>query len=122
MVGVAVPPGDPVRGGDDIDPGFEYRNIQILVGEDPVEGQHIGFGGDDLLDGAGGDDTDGIQSGDLAGVAADLLRRVAVQPDEFQIGMRADAFDHLGADIAGGDLEHPDGLRARRCHGADLSG
>ena len=118
MVGVAVPPGDPVGGGDDVDAGFEHLHVEIFVGEHPVEGEHVGFGGDDLFNGAGRDDPDGCTSGDLAGVASDLLGRVAVQSDELQIGMRADALDHLGADIAGGDLEHADWL----AHRVGLSG
>ena len=117
MVGVAMPAGDPVGGGDDVDAGFEHLHVEVLVGEDAVEGQHIRLGLDDLLDGAGGRHTDGRQTGDLAGVAADLLRCIAVQADEFQVRVRTDAFDHLGADVAGGHLENPDLVHTRSLSG-----
>src|SRR3712207_8981889 len=29
---------------------LEDPHVQVLVGEDPVEGDHVGLGGDDLLD------------------------------------------------------------------------
>lgn len=108
VVGVAVVAGDPVGGGDDVDAGFQDAHVEILVGKDAVEGQHIGLGGDDLLDRAGGDNPDRADPGDLPGVATDLLRRVAVQADQFQVAVAADAGDHLGADIAGGHLENAD--------------
>ena len=53
MVLVAVPPVDPVGGGDDIDPGLKDFHVEVLVGEDAVEREHIGLGRDDLLDRAG---------------------------------------------------------------------
>jgi hypothetical protein len=108
MVGVAVPSGDPVGGGHDVDTRFEHLHVQVFVGEHPVKGHHIRFGRDDLLDRAGGCHTVGRQAGDLTGIAADLLRCVAVQPDQRQIGVRANPFDHLGAHIAGGNLEDAD--------------
>ena len=109
MVVVAVPAGDPVGGGDDVDACLEDFDVEVLVGEDAVKGQHVGLGRDDLLDGAGGFHPDRRQADDLAGVAADLVRRIAVQTNEFQIGAMADPLDHLGADIAGGHLEDADG-------------
>ena len=74
MVLVAVPAGDPVGGGDDVDSGFEDLDVEVLVGEDAVEGQYVRLGGDDLLDGPGGRHPDRRQSDNLAGIAADLLR------------------------------------------------
>jgi len=53
MVLVAVPTVDPVGGGDDIDPGLKDFHVEVLVGEDTVEREHIRLGGDDLLDRAG---------------------------------------------------------------------
>ena len=82
-----------------------------------MKGEHIGFGGDDLFDGAGGSDSNGTDAGDLTGIAADLVSGVAVQPDQLQIRMSADALDHLGADVAGGDLEN-----ANLVHVSALSG
>src|SRR5207342_1038148 len=108
VVGVAVPSGDPVGGGDDVDPGLEDLDVEVLVGEHAVEGQHVGFGGDDLVHRPGGHHADGVQSDELACVAADLLRCVAVQSDQFEVGVRGDAPDHLGADVAGRDLEYSD--------------
>ena len=117
MVGVTVPAGDPVRGGDDVDTGLKDPDVEVLVGKHTVKGEHIGFGGDDLFDGAGGADSDGTDTGDLTGIAADLVSGVAVQPDQLQIRMSADALDHLGADVAGGDLEN-----ANPAHVSALSG
>ncbi len=74
MVGVAVPAGDPVRGGDDVDTGLENLHVEVLVGEDTVEGQHVGLGGDDLLDRAGRRHPVGRQPGQLTGVLTDLFR------------------------------------------------
>ena len=50
----------------------------------------------------------GADAGELTGVPADLLRRIAVHANEFQVGLRGDALDHLGTDVAGGDLEDAD--------------
>ena len=88
VVGVAVPAGDPVRRGDDVDARLEDLDVQVLVGEHAVKGQHIGLGRDDLLDRAGGRHTVRRQAGQLARVLADLLRRIAVHADQFQIGLR----------------------------------
>jgi hypothetical protein len=38
-----------------------------------VEGQHIGFGGNDLFDGTGGDHAIGFQTHQLTGVSANLF-------------------------------------------------
>ncbi|SHS74737.1 Uncharacterised protein [Mycobacteroides abscessus subsp. abscessus] len=108
VVLVTVMPGDPIGGGHNVDARFQHLDIEILVGEHAVEGQHVGFGGDDFLDGAGRDHPVGFQPHQFTGVPADLFRRVAMQSGQFQVGMRRDAPDHLGADVAGGDLEHPD--------------
>ena len=88
VVRVAVPAGDPVGGGDDVDARLEDLDVEVLVGEHAVEGQHVGLGGDDLLDGAGGRHPDGRQAGELTGVPADLLRRIAVHANEFEVGLR----------------------------------
>ena len=74
MVGVAVEAGDPVRGGDDVDPGLEDAHVEVLVGEHPVEGHDVGPRGDDLLDRPGGGDADRLEAGELADVASDLVR------------------------------------------------
>ena len=121
MVGVAVPAGDPVGCRDDIDPRSKDFHVQVFVGEDAVEGEDIGFRGDDVVDRARGDDADRPDPGDLAGVASDLFRCVAMQSDQFEIGTLADALDHLGADVAGrhledanlGHLVSPSGFRDR---------
>jgi hypothetical protein len=110
MVAVTVPAGDPVGGRDDVDPGFQHRHIEVFVGEHAVEGQHVGLRRDDVVDGAGGRDADGCQARQLADVLTDLVRRIAVHPNQFQVGLGGDALDHLGADVAGRHLEHPDGL------------
>ena len=109
VVGVAVVAGDPVGGGDDVDAGLEDLLVEVDVGEDAVEGHAVGLRGDDLLDGAGGDHADRVDAHDLAGVAADLVRRVAVEADQLEVGLLADPLDHLAADVAGGDLEHAEG-------------
>ena len=49
-----------------------------------------------------------FEADDLTGVATDLVGRITMQPNQFEVGMRLDAPDHLGAQIAGGDLEDPD--------------
>lgn len=110
MVGVPVEAGDPVGGGHDVDPGLEDLNVQILVGEHAVEREHVGPCRDDLLDRPGRDHPDRPDADDLTGVPADLVRCIAVQANQFQVGMMANAIDHLGAQIAGGDLEDPDSL------------
>ncbi len=110
MILVAVPAGDPVGGRHDVDARLEHFHVQIFVGEDTVKGQHIGFGGDDLVDGAGGRHPVGCQSGELTRVTTDLFRCVAMQSDQLQIGLGGDAFDHLCADVARRDLEDPDRL------------
>jgi hypothetical protein len=74
MVGVAVPAGDPVGGGDDIDAGLKHFDVEVLVGEHAVKGHHVRFGGDDLLDTAGGLDSVRRETSQLAGVLADLVR------------------------------------------------
>ena len=68
-------------------PASRTLHVEILVGEDAVEGQHVGFGGDDLLDGAGGLDAVRRQAGELTRVTTDLFRRVAVQTDQLKIGL-----------------------------------
>ena len=80
MVAVAMPAGDPVSSGDDVDSGVEHRDVEVLVGEDSVERQHIRLRGDDFVDGAGGLDADGCQASQLTDVPADLLRRIAPKP------------------------------------------
>ncbi len=74
VVRVAVPPGDPVGGGDDVDARLENLYVEVLIGEDTMKGQDVRFGGDDFLDGAGRLDTYRGQTDDLAGVATDLVR------------------------------------------------
>ncbi len=78
VVGVAVPAGDPVRRGDDIDPGLKDFHVQVLVGEDAVEGEDVGTRGDDVIDRPGGDDADRSDPGDLAGIASHLFGCVAM--------------------------------------------
>ena len=117
MVGVAVPSGDPVGGGDDIDPGLKHFHVEVLVGEDAVESQYIGFGGDDLVDAAGCLDAVGWQADEFGDILADLLRRVTMHADQFQVGLSGDALDHLGTDVAGRDLENLDWGR----HGVTFS-
>ena len=107
MVGVAMVAGHPVRGGDDVDPGLEDLLVQVHVGKDAVEGDAVGAGGDDLADGAGGRDAQRGESDDLPGVPSDLVGRVAVQSDQLQVRLVLDASDHLGTDVARGNLEHP---------------
>ena len=95
-------------GGDDVDAGFEQRAEQVDVRPDAVEVDDVGLGGEHVVDVAGGDHADRVHADDLAGVPADLVGRVAVEADQLEVGMPLDPPDHLGADIAGGDLEHPD--------------
>ena len=73
-----------------------------------MEGHHVGLRGEDLLDRAGRRHPVGRQPRELTGVPADLVRRVAVHADQLEVGLGGDALDHLGADVAGGDLENPD--------------
>src|SRR5580700_7774252 len=108
MVRVAVVAGDPVCGGADVDSCLKNLLVEIHVGEHAVEGEAVGPRRDDLSHGSGSRDSDGRQSHDLSGVPADLLRGVAVQPDQLQVRMAADSLDHLGTDVAGCDLEYPD--------------
>jgi hypothetical protein len=72
-----------------------------------VEGDAVGPGGEDLLDGPGRDHPDRVDAHDLAGIPPHLLRRVAVQPHELEVRLVPDPLDHLPADVAGGDLEDP---------------
>ena len=62
VVGVAVVAGDPVRGGDDVDAGLEDPLVEVDVGEHAVERHAVRLGGDDLLDGAGGDHADRVDA------------------------------------------------------------
>ncbi len=111
MIGIAMPAGDPVGGRHDVDPRFEDLHIEIFVGgEHAMEGQDIRLGGDDLLDAAGRGDSDRSDTRQLAGVAADLVRRVAVHPpNQFQVGLGLQALDHFRTDVPGGNLEYPNG-------------
>ena len=106
MVGVAVPPGDPVGGRDDVDARLKHPDVEILVGEHAVECQHVRLGRDDLFDAAGRFDPVGRDTGQLAGVLADLVGRIAVHTNQFQVGPQRDASDHLRTDIAGRHLEY----------------
>ena len=108
MVLVSVVTGDPVRRRDDVDACLKDFHVEVLVGEYAVEGQYVWLGGDDLVDRPGGDDAVTCQTGDLAGIEADLFRCVTMQSDELEIRPAGDPFDHLGPDVAGRDLEHPD--------------
>ena len=89
-------------------PRLEDLLVQIHVGKHAVEGHAVGPGGDDLADGPGGGDAHWGQPDDLSGVPPDLVGRVAVQPDQLQVRLVPDPSDHLGTDVAGRDLEHPD--------------
>ena len=74
VVGVAVVPGDPVGGGDDVDAGLEHSLVQLHVRPNPVERQAIRTGGQDVVDAAGRADADRADADDVAGVATDLVR------------------------------------------------
>jgi hypothetical protein len=113
VVGVAVPPGDPVGGGDDIDARLKHFDVEVLVREHTVERHHIRLGGDDLLDGGGELHPVARQAGELARVLADLLRRIAVHANEFEIGLGGDPLDHLRTDVSASDLE--DANRSSGC-------
>jgi len=41
VIGIAVPTGDPVRGGDDIDARLKHFDVEVLVGEHPMERQYV---------------------------------------------------------------------------------
>src|ERR1700754_2013075 len=106
MVGVAVPTGDPVCRCDDVDAGLEHLDVEVLVGKYPMKGQHIGLGGEDLVDRARGDNAVRLDACELARVLTDLLWGIAVPPHQFEFGLCAIAFDHLGAHVARGDQKH----------------
>ena len=74
VIGVAVVPGDPVGGGDDVDPGLQHPLVELDVGPNPVKGQAIRAGRQDLVDGAGRGDADRADAGDFADITPDLLR------------------------------------------------
>ena len=48
------------------------------------------------------------QPGQLAGVAADLVRVVDVDADQLEVGVLEHAAERAGADVAGGPLDDPE--------------
>jgi hypothetical protein len=74
VIGVAMVSGDPVRGRDDVDPGFQHPLVKLDVGPNAVKGQAIRPGCQDLVDAAGCDDADRADAGDVADIPPDLLR------------------------------------------------
>lgn len=95
MIAIAVMTGDPIGGGDDIDASLKHSLVEIEVGEHAVKRQAVGGGGDDLVDGPRRSNSDRIDADDFAGVPSYLLRRIAVQANEFKVGTPSDPLDHL---------------------------
>src|SRR5664280_356512 len=104
MVAVAMVTGDPVGRRDDVDAALEQRAEQVNVGPDAVEVHDVRLGPEHVFEVAGSDDPEGCHSDDLPGVPSDLLGRVAVQADQLKVRVVDDAADHLGADVARGEL------------------
>ena len=105
MVPIAVVAGDPVRRGDDIDAALEQLAEQVDVGPDAVEVDDVRFGLEHVGHIAGSRHPERSHADDLAGVTAHLVGRVAVETDQFEVGVLDDSPHHFGAHIAGGELK-----------------
>ena len=114
MVPIAVVAGDPVGCGDDIDARLEQGAVQVDVRPDAVEGHDVGLGLEHVGQIAGRHHPESGPADDLAGVTAHLVGRVAVEADEFEVGVVDDPPDHFGAHVACGELEHPKRLLRHR--------
>src|SRR5271157_772872 len=106
MVGVSMVAGDPIGGRDDVDSGLEYPFVQVDIRKHSVEGHTVGLRCDNGIDRIRRHHTDRVQAHDLPRVPSGFIWGVAVQTDQFKIGMALDPLNHFAAHIDGGYLEY----------------
>jgi hypothetical protein len=122
VVPVAGMAGNPIRRRDDVDAAFEQSAEKIDVRPNTEVRHAVGLGGDDVFDTVRCLDANGVDTDNLARIAANLVLAVAVQPNELEVRMLDRLVHHLAAHVTSGELKYFQGRRSHFTFSGDSNG